>query len=102
MNIIKFAIDNPVKVCVGVILVVLYGTICLTLVPIQLMPNVDRPMVTVTTRWVGRSPEEVELSIIMEQEKRLKTLQGLYEMRSVASLGMAQITLEFNVGFNMS
>ena len=102
MNIIKFAIDNPVKVCVGVILVVLFGTICLTLVPIQLMPNVDRPMVTVTTRWVGRSPEEVELSIIMEQEKRLKTLQGLYEMRSVASLGMAQITLEFNVGFNMS
>ncbi len=102
MNIIRFAIDNPVKVCVCIILIVLFGFICLTIVPIQLMPNVDRPMVTVTTKWVGRSPEEVELSIIMEQEKRLKTLQGLYEMRSIASLGSAQITLEFNVGFNMT
>lgn len=102
MNLIRFSIENPVKVCVGVILTVLFGFICLTQVPIQLMPNVDRPMVTVTTKWVGRSPEEVELSIIMEQEKRLKTLQGLYEMRSIASLGQSQITMEFNVGFNMS
>ncbi len=102
MNIIQFAIRNPVKVSVGVILIVLFGFISLTMVPIQLMPNLDRPLVSVRTAWVGRSPEEIELSIIMEQEKRLKTLQGLYEMRSVASLGQSFISLEFNVGYDMS
>ena len=55
-----------------------------------------RPMVADTTRWDSRSLEEGYLSIIKEQEKRLKTLQGRYEMRSATSLGQAIIALEFN------
>ncbi len=59
-------------------------------------------MVTVRTEWPGRSPEEVEKSILVEQEEKLKTLQGLYKMTSTAQLGRAEITLEFQVGHNMS
>ena len=102
MDPIRFSIHNPVKVAVGVILVVLFGVIALTAIPIQLTPDVDRPVVTVRTEWVGRSPEEVEESILLEQEEKLKTLQGLHKMISTAELGRANITLEFNVGFNMS
>jgi len=99
---IRFAIDNPVKVAVGVILVILFGVIALTTIPIQLTPDVDRPVVTVRTEWPGRSPEEIEESILLKQEEKLKTLQGLYKMISTAQLGRANITLEFNVGFDMS
>ena len=102
MDPIGFSIQNPVKVTVGVILIVLFGLLALRAVPIQLTPDVDRPVVTVRTEWPGRSPEEVEESILLEQEEKLKTLQGLYKMTSRAQLGRAQITLEFNVGFDTS
>lgn len=102
MDPIRFAIENPVKVAVGVILIVLFGLIALTTVPVQLTPDIDRPMVTVRTTWPGRSPEEVEETILIEQESKLKTIQGLYKMTSRASLGRADITLEFNVGYDMS
>lgn len=102
MDLIRFSIDNPVKVIIGVILVLLFGFIALAEIPIQLTPDIDRPVVTVRTTWTGRSPEEVEESILIEQEEKLKTLQGLYKMTSTAQLGRADITLEFNVGYDMT
>jgi HAE1 family hydrophobic/amphiphilic exporter-1 len=99
---IRFSIQNPVKVAVGVILVVLFGMISLNAIPIQLTPDVERPVISVRTVWPGRSPEEVEKSILIEQEEKLKTLQGLSQMTSTAELGQAGITLEFNVGFPIS
>lgn len=102
MDIIRFSIKNPVKVIVGVLLTLLFGTISLLTLPKQMTPDVDRPIVTVSTVWTGRSPEEVEKSILMEQEKKLKTLQGLYQMTSTAMLGRAQIELEFVVGYNIN
>ncbi len=98
MDPIRFAIENPVKTTVGVILILLFGVIALSRIPVQLTPDVDRPVITIRTRWSGRSPEEIEKSIILEQEEKLKSVQGLWKMTSRAQLGSASITLEFNVG----
>ncbi len=101
MDFIHFAIDNPVKVLVGVLLIVLFGLVSLTAIPIQLTPDIERPVISVRTSWTGRSPEEIEKSIILEQEEKLKTLQGLYKMTATLQLGRGDITLEFNVGYDM-
>ncbi|MDO4570816.1 MAG: efflux RND transporter permease subunit [Planctomycetia bacterium] len=98
MDFIKFSINNPVKVIVGVILILIFGVIALDQIPIQLTPDVDRPIISVSTTWSGRSPEEVEESIILEQEEKLKSIQGLWKMTSYARLGRSFIRLEFNVG----
>lgn len=98
MDIIRFAISNPVKVTVGVILTVLFGVLALTTIPIQLTPNVDEPVITVETNWSGRSPEEVEREIIEEQEEYLKTISGLKKMTASATTGSASIELEFFIG----
>ena len=98
MDPIRFAIQNPVKTTVGVILILLFGIIALARIPVQLTPDVDRPVITIRTSWSGRSPEEIEKSIILEQEEKLKSVQGLWKMTSQASMGSASITLEFNVG----
>ncbi len=102
MDFIKFSIQNPAKVVVGVILTLLFGVIALDQIPIQLTPDVDRPLITVSTSWSGRSPEEIEESIILEQEEKLKSLQGLWKMTSTARLGRGFINLEFNVGTDKS
>ena len=102
MDFIKFSIQNPTKITVGVILILLFGVIALDQIPTQLTPDVDRPIITVSTRWSGRSPEEVEESIILEQEEKLKAVQGLWKMTSSARLGQSFVTLEFNVGTDKS
>lgn len=102
MNPVQFAIARPVTILVGVILVVLFGLLAVTTLPIQLTPNVDKPLVTVATSWEGASPQEVEREIVDEQEERLKSIPGLVEMASTAVEGSATITLEFDVGMDMS
>jgi len=98
MDIIRLVIAKPVAVTVGVILVVMFGLIGASSIPIQLAPNVDQPIITVTTNWTGRSPQEIVDEITKEQEERLKSVPNLDSMRSTTSEGQASIRLEFNVG----
>jgi HAE1 family hydrophobic/amphiphilic exporter-1 len=102
MDPIRFSIENPVKVTVGVLLTILFGILALTAIPVQLTPNVDQPVITVVTSWVGRSPEEVEKSIIEEQEDKLDSVSNLKKLTATATQGEASLKLEFYVGTNMS
>lgn len=98
MDIVRLAITKPVGVTVGVLLVLMFGVIGLTAIPVQLTPTVDRPVITVTTNWPGRSPDEIVDEITQEQEERLKNVSNLKSMRSLSSEGQAVITLEFYIG----
>jgi len=98
MDIIRLAISKPVGVSVGVILTIMFGVIGLGAIPVQLTPTVDRPIVTVTTSWPGRSPQEVVDEVTKEQEEFLKNVDGLKTMRSISRQGEAEITLEFYLG----
>ena len=102
MDIVRFAINKPVTVTVGVILVVMFGLIGLGAIPIQLTPTVDRPVITVETFWPGRSPQEVVDEITKEQEERLKNVANLKKMRSSSSEGASTITLEFTIDADLT
>jgi HAE1 family hydrophobic/amphiphilic exporter-1 len=98
MGFIKYAVENPVKVTSGVILIVMFGFLSFFIIPVQLTPDVDQPIITVTTRWPGASPQEVENEIVDRQEEKLKSITDLRKMTSSAQRGEATVTLEFNVG----
>ncbi len=98
MDIIRWSIEKPVSVTVGVLLVVMFGLIALGALPVQLTPTVDRPIINVSTSWPGRSPQEIVDEITKEQEERLKNVENLRDMTSSTSEGGAQITLEFYLG----
>lgn len=102
MDIIRLSILKPVGVTVGVILVIMFGLIGLKGIPRQLTPTVDRPLITVTTQWPGRSPQEIIDEITRPQEERLKNVGGLKRMRSVSQQGTSTIELEFSVGSEIS
>ncbi len=98
MDLIRASIEKPVAVIVGVLLVLLFGVLALNTIPIQLTPNVDTTVVTVSTHWEGASPQEVEQDVIEKQEDKLKGLAGLRKMTSQSRDSSGQITLEFEVG----
>ncbi len=101
MNIIKFSIEKPVSVIVGIILVVLFGAIGLQRMPYQLSPSVIEAEITVTTNWPGATPYEIEREIIEEQEKVLKGIPDLVEMESSSFNSQGTVTLKFSIGTNV-
>ena len=101
MDLIRIAIDRPIAVVAAVLMVVMFGLVALQTIPIQLAPDVDRPVITVTTIWPGAAPVEIEREIVNEQEEVLKGLEGLEKIGSRAETGRARVTLEFAVGTNM-
>ena len=101
MHPIAAVIENPVKVSVGVILVLLFGVLAMWTMPVQLAPNVEQPVVSVSTTWPGASPMEIEKEIVQLQEERLKSVEGVVKMSSECRESEGFITLEFSVGTNM-
>lgn len=98
MQIIEASIRRPVMVTVAVLLIAIFGSLLVQRVPVQLTPNVDQPMVTITTNWIGASPQEVVREIVEEQEEVLKTIEGLREMTSTSNWGSSTVKLEFHIG----
>ncbi len=97
MDIVKYALEKPVSVAVGVILLVMFGLIGLKKLPIQLTPDVETPQITVRTNWGGATPFEIEKDIIEKQEEALKGLQGLTKMESSNYNNYGEITLSFTL-----
>ena len=101
MDIVRLAIERPIAVVAAVIMTLMFGLLALQRIPIQLAPDVRRPIVSITTNWHGAAPAEVEREIVNRQEEVLKGMEGVSELTSRSQDGRARIDLEFDIGQNM-
>ncbi len=99
---IEKIINRPVVVIVGMILVTLFGILSLQSMPYQLTPKVTRPIISVSTSWNGATPYEIEREIIERQEQVLKGIDNLVSLESRSRNARGYITLEFNIGTNLT
>lgn len=97
MDLIRYSLQKPVSVTVGVIIILVFGIIGLKKLPVQLTPDVETPQITVKTTWGGATPYEIEKEVIEQQEEVLKGLQGLTKMESASYNGYGEITLSFEL-----
>ncbi|MBT8143649.1 MAG: efflux RND transporter permease subunit, partial [Gammaproteobacteria bacterium] len=97
MNLTKSALSNPVAVASAVLLVLVFGAVSLSRLPVQMIPNIERPTIQINTGWRAAAPEEVESEILEPQEDALRGVPGARKMEGSASRGSASITLTFNV-----
>ncbi len=102
MPLTKAGLSNPVAVAVGCILLVIFGLLSLTRLPVQMTPNVDRPSISISTSWRAAAPEEVESEILEPQEDQLRDVPGLQRMTATASQGSGSINLEFDVNADIN
>jgi len=98
VGLIRLCIQRPVGVAVAALLLVLAGLLAVVTVPVQLTPNVDTTVITVSTFWEGASPAEIEREILIEQENFLKGVSNLRKITSVAQQSSGTVRLEFIVG----
>jgi multidrug efflux pump subunit AcrB len=85
----------------AILLLLLMGAVGLSGLPIQMIPDVQRPFIQITTGWRAAAPEEVESEIIEPQEDMLRGIPGLEKIESNASRGYASISLMFAVGTDL-
>ena len=97
VNLTRLSLSNPVAVIAAMLLVLLLGAVSLGRLPIQMIPDVQRPFIQITTGWRAAAPEEVESEIIEPQEDMLRGVPGLEKMISSASRGNASVNLTFSV-----
>lgn len=101
MNLIKLSITRPIAVLAAVLMVVMFGIVAVYSIPIQLTPDVRKPVIEIETVWNGAAPAEIEREIVNKQEEVLKGIEGLEEITSESQDGRARINMEFAVSTNM-
>ncbi len=98
----RLAIRRPVAVAMFFITIIVFGWKSYQQLPINLMPNISYPTLTVRTEYEGAAPEDVEKLITRPLEEALSIVTGLVEISSVSSPGASDIVLEFTWGTDMN
>jgi HAE1 family hydrophobic/amphiphilic exporter-1 len=80
---------------------VLFGAVAFTRLPINLLPDVSYPTLTVETRFPGAAPAEVESLVSRPVEEAAGVVAGVKKITSVSKPGLSQVTLELDWGRNM-
>jgi len=101
MNITKISLERPIAIVSVIFMTIVMGFIALDRIPIQIAPDVNKPVISITTYWFGASPYEMEREIVNRQEEALKGIEGVKKITASTREGRAVVTLEFDVSANM-
>ncbi len=101
MNIARWSVSRPVAVTMRIAALVLLGIICFLRIPIDLLPRVELPVVSVNTNWPNTAPEEMEAQITRPVEQAVSTVPGLYSVSSNSELGQSQVRVTLNYGVDV-
>ncbi len=94
---IKNAIERPIAVMATMLLIVLFGVVALRTIPIQLSPDIEKPIYQIRVSWPGAAPEDVDREIVKRLETELFNLAGVEEILSRSSNGSARVTLTYSL-----
>lgn len=95
------SISRPVLAVVMNLLIVLAGLASFRFLPVREYPDVDMPIVSVTTRYVGASPETVESAITEPLEQAFNGVEDIRSITSTSAFGASSIDIEFLAGRNI-
>ncbi|SDQ94234.1 efflux RND transporter permease subunit [Pseudovibrio sp. Tun.PSC04-5.I4] len=95
-------VRRPVLAITLNLLIIVAGIAALIGVEVREMPNVDRPVVTVTTTYSGAPPEVTDTEITSVLEKAISRTSGIESVSSSSKYGRSRITVEFNDGVDVS
>ena len=80
----------------------LVGIVAYNMLPVAALPNVDFPTVQISAGLPGASPETMASNVATPLERQFSLISGIYQMTSVSSLGSTSITVQFNLGNNLT
>src|SRR5271165_4404190 len=101
MNPSQVFILRPVATTMLMVGILLAGAVGYTQLPVSALPQVDYPIIQISTFYPGASPEVMASSVTAPLERQFGQLPGLNQMTSASSAGSSTITLEFSLDLNI-
>lgn len=95
MRVLERFIDRPLPIFLVAALVVAFGLLSVSELPVNRAPDVEIPFTFVVVPYAGAAPADIETEISIELEEELNTLDRLRHMRSISSEGVSAHFLEF-------
>lgn len=92
----SWAIENKTAIYVMVFLITILGLVSYNNLPKENFPDIAQSKVFVTTMYAGQSPQNIEILVTRQIEKKLKSLKGLKKVTSNSYQNVSIITCEFN------
>ena len=96
------SIKRPVFITMIMLAFVVLGMFGLRRLSIDEFPNVDLPVITVTTSWPGAGPESVESDVSKKIEEALNTVPGIKQISSQSLEGVSVVVLMFNLNIKIN
>ena len=97
-SMLKVFIQRPVFTTMLVLVLVVFGLSSIPRMGIDLLPDVDLPLVSVSVTWQGASPEEMENLVTKPIEDAVSSVAGIKTISSISRSGVTQVTIEFTLG----
>ncbi len=95
MKLADVSISRPIFATMMISALVVLGLFSYTRLGVDLFPNIDLPIVTISTTLRGASPEEIETSLTKQIEEAVNTISGIDELRSTSFEGLSQVIVTF-------
>lgn len=97
MKLSDLSVRRPVLAGVMNVLLLVFGIVAYGRIGVDLFPEVDFPVVTVTAVYPGADPGAVESKVVEKLEERINTISGIKTMRSVSLENAGQVIVEFDL-----
>src|SRR3954464_2976963 len=97
MNLAEPFIKRPVMTTLVMAAFIIFGVVGFRLMPVNALPNIDFPTISVTAELPGASPETMAATVATPLEKQFSTIAGIDSMVSQSGQGTMQITIQFSL-----
>ena len=101
MKLSAFSVHHPIFTVMIFLIVIILGFIAFTRLPIDLMPDITYPTLSVSTSYGNASPEEMEELITRPVEEALAAVPGVEEISSTSSEGSSSVRISFAWGTDL-
>ncbi|MDF2613017.1 MAG: putative multidrug efflux pump, rane protein [Clostridia bacterium] len=101
MNLTKISVKRPLTIIMVFCVLIVFGYLGYTQMPVELMPNIDIPVVSISTVWAGAGPEDIDKQVTEVIEDAVSGVNGVDSVMTTSAESMSFVILMFDFGTDM-